>query len=130
MAVLFAFPVFMAGVIILKGVLLFRRDLVRDKEVRQQAPWQPCRTADIDDFPDLATPWRMQPQLYLTVSCVHVLQKFNSWLDEEIQQSLLNAMLVYPEGVAIGPTSATWAHVRRARCFAGRCLGTLRHLPH
>mmetsp|Transcript_16008 Transcript_16008/g.41568 ORF Transcript_16008/g.41568 Transcript_16008/m.41568 type:complete len:330 (+) Transcript_16008:24-1013(+) len=56
MAVLFAFPVFMAGVIILKGVLLFRRDLVRDKE------------------------------------------KFNSWLDEEIQQSLLNAMLVYPEG--------------------------------
>mmetsp|Transcript_5135 Transcript_5135/g.9340 ORF Transcript_5135/g.9340 Transcript_5135/m.9340 type:complete len:336 (-) Transcript_5135:291-1298(-) len=56
MAVFFAFPLFMAPVIVLKAILLFRRDIVRDKE------------------------------------------KFNAWLDGKMKKSLLNGMLVYPEG--------------------------------
>lgn len=40
MAVFFAFPVFMAPVIVLRGILLFRRDIVRDKEVKSIKPQQ------------------------------------------------------------------------------------------
>ena len=56
MAVCYVFPIFMIPVSLVKGILLFKRNLVRDKDA------------------------------------------FNSWLDEKRGESLLNAMLVYPEG--------------------------------
>lgn len=37
MAVFFAFPVFMAPVVVLKGILLFKRNITHDKEVSR--PW-------------------------------------------------------------------------------------------
>lgn len=54
--VFFAFPFFMVSVVILKGIILFKRGTVVDK------------------------------------------QKFNKWLDERLDSSVIPGLLVYPEG--------------------------------
>ena len=79
------FPVFMTSVIIVKSVILFKRDAVRDKQVSHssrmlhlQPHWQPypMGIAELDSG----------------------LQEFNMFLERMLKRSPIKSIIVYPEG--------------------------------
>ena len=79
------FPVFMTSVIIVKSVILFKRDAVRDKQVshsRRMLPLQP----------------HLQPNPMGKAELDSGLQEFNMFLERMLQRSPIKSLIVYPEG--------------------------------
>lgn len=98
-AVFWVFPVFMTSVIIVKSVILFKRDAVRDKQVSHSSR-----------MPYLQPDWQPDPMGKAELNCG--LQEFNMFLERMLKRSPIKSLIVYPEGEVELTTGAYSPHFR------------------
>lgn len=109
------FPIFMASVMVLRGVVLFKRGLILDKEVRRPGRWAHAlpapngagRAAAGLVGPACLVPRALMGSMSHEGGALLPAQKFNAWLDRKMATSPIPGLLVYPEGSSSTSSNAS-----------------------